>query len=209
MGHVQVAHDANPRKPRVQHTQCRRLFRVFRVRCRNPSQSWYAYDLGSWRIYALDGNCWAISGCQEGSPQEQWLRADLAANPRLCIAAMWHEPRFTSGAHGSDPTYGAFWEDLYAARAELVLNGHDHDYERFAPQTPAGVSNSATGIREIVVGTGGIGHTDFLTTQPNSQVRDSSTFGVLKLTLRSASYDWQFIPIAGQTFTDAGTTACH
>lgn len=174
----------------------------------NPRYGFYAYNKGTWRIYVLNSNCSAVGGCDAGSPQESWLRNDLARNPHACVLAYWHHPMFSSGEHGNDAMTRAFWDDLYAAHAELILNGHDHDYERFAPQSPSGVA-TPRGIREIVVGTGGMSHYGFTTIRSNSQVRNDTTFGVLKVTLHAASYSWQFIPVAGATFRDAGTTACH
>jgi acid phosphatase type 7 len=147
-------------------------------------------------------------GSSTGSAQEQWLKADLAATNKSCIAAYWHEPRFTSGSeHGNNTAAGPLWDDLYAAHADLVLNGHDHQYERFALQNPSGAADS-NGIREFVVGTGGASVYPFGTIQPNSQIRDATSHGVLKLTLHAGSYDWDFRPSDG-TFTDSGTTACH
>jgi acid phosphatase type 7 len=169
---------------------------------------WYSFDLGSWHLIALNSNCGIVS-CSAGSPQETWLKADLAAHPTSCTLAYWHHPRFSSGAHGNDTALGAFWTDLYAAGADLVLVGHDHDYERFAPQTPDGMADPVYGIRELVVGTGGKSHYGFIVVKPNSEVRNADTFGVLELTLHEASYDWRFLPEAGKTFTDAGTGACH
>jgi hypothetical protein len=140
----------------------------------------------------------------------QWLRQDLAASADLCTVAYWHSPRFTSGTkHGNDPAVAPFWDALYDFGAELVLAGNEHNYERFAPQTPAGQLDNAFGIRQIVSGTGGRGHYSLNNVQPNSEVRNTTTFGVTKLTLHADSYDWQFVPIAGQAFTDSGTTACH
>ncbi len=148
-------------------------------------------------------------GHSAGSAQETWLKSDLAAHANKCTLAYWHEPRFSSGSeHGSDSSFDPFWRDLYAANAEIVLNGHDHEYERFAPQNPSGVAD-AIGIREWVVGTGGASHYTFGLPIANSEVRDNTTFGVLRLTLHPASYDWQFVPVAGGTFTDAGSTSCH
>jgi hypothetical protein len=172
-------------------------------------QTWYAYDAGTWRIYALDSNCALVGGCGTGSPQETWLKADLTANPRQCVLAIWHHPRFSSGAHGDDPITATLWNDLYNAGADLIVNGHDHDYERFAPQDPTGAKDTARGIREFVVGTGGASLRAFTTIRANSEVRNAATFGVLKLTLHSNGYDWGFVPIAGQTFTDHGSGTCH
>jgi hypothetical protein len=183
-------------------------FAYFGARAGPAGTGWYAYDVGTWRVYALNSNCFVV-GCDAGGAQEQWLRADLAANPRACVLAYWHHPRFSSGEHGNDAEVAPLWNALYQAGAEVIVNGHDHDYERFGPQTPSGAANAATGIRQFVVGTGGASLRSFGTVRANSQVRNSSTQGVIKLTLGASGYDWQFIPIAGKTFTDAGTGTCH
>src|SRR5207302_6524688 len=142
-----------------------------------------------------------------GSAQEQWLKADLAANPRTCTLAYWHHPLFSSSTIAVDTMARAAWRDLYAAGAELVIVGHHHDYERFAPQTPDGTLDQTFGIREIVAGTGGgEGLFAFGTTAANSLVRNNSTFGVLKLTLQTGGYSWRFIPVAGATFSDTGSS---
>jgi hypothetical protein len=173
----------------------------------DPSKGYYSYDLGAWHVVVLNSQCSAVA-CNAGSPQEQWLRADLAAHPNVCTLAYWHHPRFSSGTtHGSNMTYQPFWQALYDYGADVVMNGHEHNYERFAPQSPTGVADP-NGIREFVAGTGGKGHYGFGTPIANSQVRNSTTFGVLKLTLHATSYDWQFVPEAGATFTDSGTAAC-
>lgn len=169
---------------------------------------YYSFDLGSWHLIALNGNCTFVD-CSAGSKQERWLRADLARNRAACVLAYWHQPRFSSGVHHSDRAYAAFWADLYAARADVVLNGHDHDYERFAPQGPAGHADTQHGIREFVVGTGGRSHSIFLKTEPNSEARAGGTFGALFLTLHPNSYDWSFVPIAGYIFSDSGKQRCH
>jgi hypothetical protein len=171
-------------------------------------KGYYSFDIGTWHVIALNSNCSQVGGCNSGSAQEKWLRADLAAHPNQCTLAYWHHPRFSSGIVGDDSTFSTFWNDLYNANADLVLDGHDHDYERFAPQTPSR-SLSSKGIREFVVGTGGKSTKPFDVTASNSQVRKTGVFGVLRLTLHPSSYDWQFVPEAGQTFTDSGTTACH
>jgi acid phosphatase type 7 len=179
-------------------------FAYFKAAAGEPGEGWYAYDLGAWRIYALNSNCAPVGGCGAGSPQLQWLKADLAANPTRCIAAYWHHPLFSSGAHGNSPKVKPLWRALYAAGADVIINGHDHDYERFARQEPDGDLNTA-GIREFVVGTGGAERRPFANIKANSQVRNASTFGVLKLTLHATSYDFRFVPQAGKTFTDART----
>jgi len=167
---------------------------------------WYSYDLGAWHIVVI--NSWLPMTV--GSPQETWLKADLAASTKRCTLAYEHYPRFSSGAtHGSDSDLQPIWQDLYDHGAEIVVSGHDHEYERFAPQTPAGQLDTLRGIRQFVVGTGGASLYSFATPLPNSEVRNNSTWGVLKLTLSDSSYTWQFIPIAGQSFTDSGSGTCH
>jgi hypothetical protein len=173
------------------------------------TRGYYSYDVGSWHLIALNSNCARVGGCDATSPQGTWLRDDLAAHPGRCTLAYWHHPRFSSGEHGDDLAIAPLWDALYAAGADVVLNGHDHDYERFAPQTPAGIADPTTGIREFVVGTGGKSHYRFTTVQPNSEARNADTFGVLELTLRPDGYDWRFLPTPGGTFTDAGNGTCH
>ena len=183
-------------------------FGYFGSRAGDPARGYYAYDLGTWRVYVLNSNCAFVGGCGVGSTQERWLRADLAANPHRCVLAYWHHPLFSSGPHGNQTQVRAFWNDLYAARADIVINGHDHIYERFLRQSPTG-ARSAAGIQEFVVGTGGDGHYAYGTIKRNSVVRNHTAFGVLKLTLGASSWSWRFIPIAGRTFTDHGTRTCH
>ena len=173
-----------------------------------PGRGYYSFTLGAWHVIALNGNCSFIEGCFTGSAEERWLAADLRAHPSTCTLAYWHQPRFSSGQHGNDPAYGAFWRDLFAAHADVVLNGHDHDYERFAPQDPLGRAEQS-GIREFVVGTGGKSHYRFKTVQPNSVVRNDAAFGVLVLSLHPLSYSWRFEAAAGSSFQDSGTGRCH
>lgn len=174
----------------------------------DPSKGYYSYDLGAWHVIALNSNCTQINGCEATSAQGQWLKADLAAHPAKCTLAYWHHPRFSSGHHGNNPDLIDFWTMLQSAGADLVLVGHDHDYERFAPQDASGKADPA-GLRQFVVGTGGKGTRPFEVIQPNSEVRDSGTYGVLKLTLKDSSYDWTFVPEAGASFTDSGSQNCH
>ena len=183
-------------------------FRYFGETAGDPRKGYYSYDLGSWHVVALNSNC-AYVPCAAGSEQERWLRADLAASRTSCTLAYWHHPRFSSGTHGSDPATDAFWRALYEHGADVVVNGHDHDYERFAPQTPAGLPDAATGIREFVVGTGGKSLRSFGTPLANSEVRHAATYGVLELTLRPQSYDWRFVAEGGGSFSDSGTAACN
>ena len=170
-------------------------------------KGWYSYNLGNWHIIVLNSECSRVGGCDADSEQGQWLAADLAANPSTCTLAIFHEPLFSS--NGGDSDHVDFWEPLYAAGAEIVLSGHRHNYERFAPQTPAGVLDNQRGIRQFIVGTGGSSLSSFGSrVAPNSQVRSASANGVLKLTLHPTSYDWEFIPVAGQTFSDSGSAQC-
>ncbi|MGH7515412.1 MAG: Ig-like domain-containing protein [Gemmatimonadales bacterium] len=170
-------------------------------------QGYYSYDLGDWHIVSLNSNV----GMAAGSAQEKWLRADLAASTKRCTLAYWHHPRFSSGTkHGNFTAAQPIWQALYDLNADVVLSGHEHNYERFGPQTAAGVADAARGIREFVVGTGGESHyNDLGTAKPNSQLFNGTTWGVLKLTLGTGSYSWQFVPIAGQSFTDSGSGSCH
>jgi hypothetical protein len=173
-------------------------------------KGYYSYDLGTWHLVVLNSNCRPVGGCGPGSPQERWLRADLAKHHARCTLAYWHHPRFSSGWHGSDPSYQAFWQALSEHDADVVLVGHDHDYERFAPQTASGAVDSRRGIREFVVGTGGGSYREFPSrAAANSEIRNDKTFGVLRLVLGPSEYSWRFIPEAGKTFTDSGTASCH
>ena len=183
-------------------------YQYFGAAAGDPAKGYYSYDLGGWHVVALNSNCSFVGGCGAGSVQEQWLRADLAANPASCTLAYWHHPRFSSGEHGSDSTYTAFWQALYDANADLVLVGHDHDYERFAPQTASGALDFARGIREFVVGSGGKNVRTFPTVRPNSEARDVTSLGVLELTLGANAYEWRFRAAVG-SFTDSGSASCH
>ena len=165
---------------------------------------YYSYNIGTWHLIALTSDI----GVSSGSPQVRWLRRDLARHPRRCTLAYWHEPRFTSGTvHASDTRFIPFWRALYAARADVVLNGHVHNYERFARQGPGG-HRKRNGIRQFVVGTGGIGHYKSGRPIAHSQVQNDTTFGVLKLRLHRRSYHWKFVRAAGRRFHDSGTTRC-
>jgi hypothetical protein len=184
-------------------------FQYFGTAAGDPAKGWYSFDVGSWHVIALNSNCSAVGGCGAGSPQEQWLRADLAAHPSAqCTLAYWHHPRYSSGAHGSDTTYAAFWQALYDANSELVLAGHDHDYERFAPQNASGGLDTARGLREFVAGSGGKEVRSFSTIRANSEARDASSLGILELTLGSGAYSWRYRAAVG-TFADSGSAACH
>lgn len=177
-------------------------------------KGYYSFDLGSWHIVALNTNCGAkdLGGCAAKSPQEEWLRKDLAEHPDACVLAYGHHALFSSGvfrSHAIHPELKELWRDLYAAHAALVLAGHEHSYERFAPQDPDGKADPINGIREIVVGTGGRSHDPLGFAIANSEVRNTDTYGVIKLTLTPGHYTWQFIPEEGKTFADAGSGECH
>jgi len=181
-------------------------YNFFGPRAGDPSKGYYSYDLGTWHIIVLN----SVLPVNAGSEQEKWLRADLAAHPAVCTAAYWHSPLFSSGVtHGSNPQMRPVWQDLYEYGADVVLNGHEHNYERFAPQDPLGHLDPKRGIREFVVGTGG-GEKRYVFGTPlsNSELRNSDTSGVLKLTLHPDSYSWEFLPVEGKTFTDSGNSPC-
>jgi chitodextrinase len=187
-------------------------YAYFAERAGPNGHGYYSYDLGAWHIVSLNANCTMITGgCGPGSPQEAWLRADLEASTALCTLAYWHQPPYTSGTtHGPSEQMRTLIDLLHAHDADVLLNGHEHHYERFAPQTPDRIA-STSGIRAFVVGTGGrpASYPFGQPPAPNSEVRMGGVRGILKLTLRAASYDWQFLPVAGQTFTDSGTGECH
>ncbi len=173
-----------------------------------PPNGWYAQDVGTWRVYVLNSECTFV-GCTAASAQVAWLTADLESHPRQCVMALWHEPRFSSGVHGDATGMSAIWSTLYAAGAELVLSGHDHDYERLLPMDPAGTWDAAHGIVQIVAGTGGVGHNAFPGVRANSVIRDDTTYGVLQVTLRPGGWDSRFIPASGGSFSDASSGDCH
>jgi hypothetical protein len=180
------------------------------------TKGYYSFDLGSWHLIALNSNCSDAGGCSKGSPMEQWLREDLAAHPSRCILAYWHHARFfspsrqptTSKMEAVDKKMVAFWIALAEAGADVVLSGHRHIYERFARQDAQGNADP-NGIRQFVVGTGGGPHDRFEgPTAPNSEIRKQDTYGVLQVTLHADSYDWRFVPVPGDPFTDSGSDTC-
>jgi Calcineurin-like phosphoesterase len=176
-------------------------FSYFGAAAGTPGQGWYSYELGGWHLVALNSECDAIGGCGFGSPQLAWLVADLAAHPVACTLAYWHHPRFSSGLHGADTQTDPLWRALAAVGADIVLSGHDHDYERFGP---------IDGIRSFVIGTGGRSLYAWPgVPAPHSQVRANDTYGLLELQLGAGSYTWRFVPAAGGSFTDSGTGLCH
>jgi len=184
-------------------------YQYFGAAAGDPAKGWYSFDLGSWHLIVLNSNCALIGGCGPGSPQEQWLRADLAANPGVCTLAAWHHPRFSSGPHGDDPMTQPLWQALQDAHADVILTGHDHIYERFAPQGPTGVADPTHGLREFVVGTGGKILYSAQPAHANREAVQNTDFGLLELTLRRTGYDWRFVKVPGGTFNDAGSGVCH
>lgn len=172
-----------------------------------PYKGWYSYELGTWHVVVLNSNCTEVR-CDDGSEQAQWLRDDLAAHPAHCTLAYWHHPRFSSGEHGDDGGVNALYEILYKFGADVVLTGHEHNYERFAPLSPSGELDPVRGLREFVVGTGGREARAFRIARFGSEVRRSGELGILALTLHDGSYDWKFVRDNGEV-TDTGHAACH
>ena len=170
-----------------------------------PDKGYYSFDLGAWHIVILNSNISRTST----SEQIAWLRADLTGSTAQCTMALWHHPRFSSGQHGNDDTQQPFWDVLYEFDADVVLVGHDHDYERFAPQTPTGIADPTRGLRQFVVGTGGASLRSFSTIRPNSEFRNSSTWGVIKFDLAPTGYSWSYITTAGGAALDSGSGSCH
>jgi 3',5'-cyclic AMP phosphodiesterase CpdA len=179
----------------------------FGARAGERTKGYYSYDLGGWHLVALNSNCDDVP-CGRGSEQERWLRADLAANPATCTLAYWHHPRWSDGEHGDLDRSAALVQALYDDGVELLLVGHDHDYERYAPRAPSGAADPQRGLRQIVVGTGGrsLRAAD---PGPGVDAMDARTFGALFLTLTPTSYSWQFAAAAGGSFADTGSAACH
>jgi acid phosphatase type 7 len=186
------------------------------------SLGYYSFDVplpsgASWHLISLNSQCADPNGaaaagqlgaCALDSAQEQWLKSDVAAHPAKCTLAYWHHPLFSSSTYGQHLEMETFWRDLQDAHADVVLTGHHHHYERFAPQDAAGLADPE-GMREFIVGTGGHSHFGIATVQPNSEARQNDTFGVLALTLHDGWYEWRFVPEAGKAYTDAGSAACN
>ncbi len=178
----------------------------------DPDKGYYSYDLGSWHVVALNSNCGEGElRCGPGSPQGRWLKEDLAANDEeACTLAYFHHPLFASGSYRPGiARVGRLWETLYAAGVDVVLNGHDHNYQRFAPQDPWGRANPEGGIRQFVVGTGGRSLYEISVPIANTEVHNDDAYGVLKLTLHPKKYEWEFVPVEGETFSDSGGSRCH
>ena len=183
---------------------------VFSGAAGDRDKGYYSFDVGSWHVVALNSECAAIGACDADSPQGRWLSADLAAHPVPCTLAYWHYPRFTSGRYGTfAEDMRPFWEQLHEAGADLLLNGHEHFYERFAPQDALGRLDPARGIRQLTVGMGGRGHHGFIDVAANSEVRNSETVGVVELTLGQGRYDWRLVRAIDGATMDSGTQFCH
>lgn len=179
----------------------------------DPNKGYYSYDHGAWHVVVLNSNCREVGGCEAGTPQERWLRADLAENPSRCTLAYWHHPFVSSGYHhraaSHDTKLVALWQALQEAGVDVAVTGHDHDYERFAPLRADLALDETTGIRSFVVGTANSSQRPFATVKPGSEARSTGVQGLLKLTLRASDYDWAFVAVAGQTYEDRGTAPCR
>ncbi len=179
-------------------------FSYFGAAAGDSGKGYYSYELGAWHIISLNSQI----DMSPTSPQAIWLKQDLAEHQAHCVLAYWHYPLFSSGMFAVD-SVRPLWQILYDNDADVIISGHDHHYERFFPQTPAGVADSLRGIRQFIVGTGGRTLQPLLGSAPNSEIADNSSYGVLKLTLHMSSYDWEFVPVAGKTFRDSGSGTCH
>jgi Calcineurin-like phosphoesterase len=186
----------------------RGYFAYFGNRAGEPDKGYYSYDLGAWHLIALNSECHQIGGCGDSDPQARWLRQDLEAHQRQCALAYWHRPRFSSGPHGNHRDLDALWRILAAARADVVLAGHDHDYERFTPMNADGKADPK-GVTQFVAGTGGRSHYQFRTPKPTSKIRITGRHGVLRLQLTEQGYAWQFTAAPTSQVLDSGNGQCH
>jgi hypothetical protein len=186
-------------------------FDYFGAAAGTRGKGWYSHNIGAWHLISLntngEGACAEIS-CAAGSEQERWLRADLAATQAACVLAYFHHPRFSTGPHGDNSGVKALWQALYDYNADVVLQGHDHNYQRWAPMNPDGQPDQARGIRSFVVGTGGK-NLYAVGSRTGLEAKQGDTLGVLKLTLQATSYNWEFAPVAGKTYRDSGSGNCH
>jgi hypothetical protein len=193
-------------------------FDYFGAAAGDPTKGYYSFDIGSWHIISLNSNCQEedpedptkdkMVSCAKPPEQVEWLKNDLAADDSKCTLAFWHHPMFSSGGEGSHPTVGPFWDELYADKADVVLVGHDHNYERFLPQDP-NATQVADGITQFVVGTGGWSLWNKYDEKENTAIFNATSYGILKLVLHDSSFDWEFIPEPGSQFTDKGTGLCN
>jgi acid phosphatase type 7 len=183
-------------------------FVYFGVAAGDPNRGYYSYELGPWLIIVLNSNCSVVS-CEADDAQAEWLQERLEEIEHDCTLAYWHHARFSSGEHGNDWNMQVFWEILYDAGADVVVQGHDHHYERFMPLNDDGEPDPENGIRSFVAGTGGGRLRPLERTEPGSEVSQATTHGVLKFELYDDEYTWEFIPIERETFTDSGDGECH
>jgi hypothetical protein len=190
-------------------SDARSYFSYFGEVVGKQGEGYYSYDLGAWHIVVLNSNCKSIGGCGADSKQVRWLKEDLAANPAHCTLAYWHHPRFSSGKYDNNQEIRPLWQTLYDARAEIVMSGHDHNYQRYAPQDPAGKADPVSGIRQFVVGTGGKSLYDIEKPNANREAASDKAYGVLKLALNASRYEWEFIATERGRFTDSGNGICH
>jgi hypothetical protein len=180
-------------------------FDYFGAAAGERGKGYYSYDLGAWHIVALN----TMIDADPGSPQGRWLAHDLSQNRRFCTLAYFHHPRFSSGPHHTSERAVDLWNALARAGVDVVISGHDHIYERFAPMDARGNVDGRNGMREFVVGTGGFSHYPIEKAASNSEVRDNTTYGVIRLVLHDRGYEWKFVPVRGGRFSDSGTGACH
>jgi Calcineurin-like phosphoesterase/Glycosyl hydrolase family 99/Iron/zinc purple acid phosphatase-like protein C len=186
----------------------RGYFAYFGRRAGEVDKGYYSYDLGGWHLIALNSECQQIGGCSDSDPQATWLRQDLKAHPRKCVLAYWHRPRFSSGTHGNAIDQDALWRILAVAHADVVLSGHDHDYERFTPMN-ADAEADSEGVTQFVVGTGGASHYKFHNPESTSTVRITGRNGVLRMQLAAEAFSWQFIEAQNGNVLDSGDASCH
>ncbi len=163
-------------------------------------KGYYSFDLGGWHVVSLNS-------ASMSQTQIDWLKQDLAANPDQCTLAYWHHPRWNTGSKGNNSSVAPLWNALYDAGADVVLSGHDHNYQRHAPRDKGGAVDQSYGIRQFTAGTGGVGLYDI--NPSDTETFNDTTSGVVKLTLHDGSYEWRFVPVAGSTYTDTGSGQCH
>ena len=182
-------------------------FQYFGDRAGPSGRGYYKFNAGTWKVYSLTSECGTQSDCY--LQQLRWLKFDLRNKPRQCVMAIWHRPLFSTGEHGNSVRMRKVFAALYNAGAELVVNGHDHGYQRFEPADSLGAEDAVNGMREFVAATGGASLYDFETYSPLLATRDNSSHGVLKLTLAPGSYTWEFLAVPGDAYRDTGTADCH
>jgi len=168
-------------------------------------RGYYAKQVGAWRILSLNSNIDPV----QMEKQVSWLKEELSHSKEMCTLAFWHHPAYSSGGHGNNKHMQNIWKILAAAKADIVLTSHDHDYERFVPLDGNGDRDDQNGIRSFVVGTGGAKLTPMFLPKATTEIRDNNTHGVLKLTLQEKSYEWEFLPVPGSNFSDKGKGSCH